>query len=195
MNLIREIVYDIDGVLLDMINPLLRFHNDRYGTKLKFEDVTSHSLWRIWGGTPEDDFRKLLEFFETKYASQVFPVNGAVYSVNQLERNLNNGIIVSSRPNEIEKETKESIDTYFPQLSSRVHLTNQFSLNGDSVKKSKICLEHGASVIVEDSIENAKDCAEHGIQVLLMDYPWNQSPDIPGVTRVKDWAEVLAHLF
>ncbi|MGH2372739.1 MAG: hypothetical protein ACRDIC_04585, partial [bacterium] len=47
---------------------------------------------------------------------------------------------------------------------------------------------------VEDERRTAEALATLPLTVFLLDRPWNQGPTLPGLTRVRVWAEVLAHL-
>ncbi len=47
---------------------------------------------------------------------------------------------------------------------------------------------------VEDERRTAEALATLPLTVFLLDRPWNQGPLLPGLTRVRDWAEILAHL-
>jgi uncharacterized HAD superfamily protein len=47
---------------------------------------------------------------------------------------------------------------------------------------------------IEDERPTAEALVTLPLTVFLMDRPWNQGPALPRLTRVRDWAEVLAHL-
>jgi hypothetical protein len=68
-----------------------------------------------------------------------------------------------------------------------VHFGNHFAKAGTSRKKSDICLDIGADVLIDDNPKYAYDCAIHGCQVLLfnwkMGYPWSNLPDECVVTH------------
>jgi uncharacterized HAD superfamily protein len=47
---------------------------------------------------------------------------------------------------------------------------------------------------VEDERRTAEALVTLPLTVFLLHRPWNQGPALPGLTRVRDWAEILAHL-
>ena len=62
-----------------------------------------------------------------------------------------------------------------------------------ATKKSIICKELWATVMVEDNLDNAINCAESWIKVFLIDRPWNQNYDKKKhkwIIKVKGWSEI-----
>jgi hypothetical protein len=39
-----------------------------------------------------------------------------------------------------------------------------------SKKKSQVCKEIGAEILIDDALEHARDCGEKGIKVFLFDH-------------------------
>ena len=60
-----------------------------------------------------------------------------------------------------------------------MHFGNHFALEGASRRKSEICRDVGAHVLVDDNPQYALDCAEAGVEVVLFDwerrYPWSKA--------------------
>ena len=46
----------------------------------------------------------------------------------------------------------------------------------------------------EDERRPAETLVPLPLPVFLLDHPWNRGPALPSLTRVRDWAQVLAHL-
>ena len=47
---------------------------------------------------------------------------------------------------------------------------------------------------VEDERRTAEALVPLPITAFHLDRPWNRGPALPSLTRVRDWAQVLAHL-
>eukprot|EP00959_Pyramimonas_sp_CCMP1952_P301737 6313326-Pyramimonas_sp.AAC.1 len=111
-------------------------------------------------------------------------------------------MVVTSRQHVIQEPTLLWLEENFPGVFTSVHFGNHFAMEGTSRKKSEICRELNADVLIDDNPGYAMDCAEAGMQVLLFDwnleYPWSKTevdgvwngPHHPNITRVSDWAAV-----
>ena len=187
-----KIGIDIDEVLADFVNPLVEFHNGEYGTNLKRNDFKSFNLRETWGGTYEDDLRKVYEFFNSNFCGKIVPLKGSQEAINFLSKS-NEMITISSRPNYIVDETKKWINNYYLRCFRDTRFTYQVKSNV-GVKKRAICLEEDIGVLIEDVLNNVISCSEVVDKVILFDAPWNQSNGLPkNVTRIKNqnWSEVL----
>lgn len=89
-------------------------------------------------------------------------------------------VVVTSRQHVIRNETLEWIDRHYPNIFADVHFGNHFAKSGQSKKKSEICEEIGADVLIDDNPRYAHECASSGMHVLLFNwqrqYPWSQQP-------------------
>ena len=186
-----KIGVDMDGVISNCIDPLLNYYNRTYGTDYTREQVKSHNLRELWGGTREEEIKKSYGFFKSLYFKDIKPIPGSVETIDVISKN-NELFLVTARPFKIEKETKEWIKKYFPEMFKNVILTNEFSLNGNNEKKVDIYFEMGIKLVIEDCLTNAIDCAINGIDVYLLDAPWNRSERLHArIERVKNWKEIL----
>lgn len=179
---------DLDNVLADLAPALIKFHNNFFDASLEVNQIFSHNLWQVWGGTPEETIEKVYNFYKSDYFKNILPVNGSVEGVTDLARN-HNLVVITSRPHFLADETKSWVYKHFTDKFSGIHLTNQFSL-GESRKKSEICSELGVDVLIEDSLEFAMDCATK-TKVLLFDSPWNQKELPDGIIRVHSWKDIV----
>jgi len=191
-----KIGIDVDGVLAELIEPLVNFHNERYGTFLTREDIMSHDLWRSWGGNREKDLEKVYEFFGSEYLQKIFPVHNSQNGVEFLNKK-NDLVVITSRPTEFQEHTHNWIKKYYGNNFSGIYFTNQFSRKrNNSIRlKSDFCLELGVRVLIEDSLSYASECANKGVNVMIINCPWNQSEKLPErVTRVDSWEGALKEL-
>jgi hypothetical protein len=115
-------------------------------------------------------------------------LTGALSALQRLKAH-HDLVVVTSRQFAIQDATLSWLDTHFPDVFSSVHFGNHFAKAGTSKKKSEICLEIGADVLIDDNPKYAYDCAMHGCQVLLynwrMEYPWSNLLDecAPAMSR------------
>lgn len=175
---------DLDDVLADTIHALISFHNDFYGTSLKKYNFHSQFYCNVWGGTIEDAIRKIQEFHDSAYFDNIRPVNGSAKFIDSLYLKNDLYIITSRREAFIEK-TISWLGRHFPGKFKGIYFSDNHYIGYNGKKtKTQICLEIGAKVMIEDSLEYSKECGKSGINVILLDCPWNQSKDIPGVERV-----------
>lgn len=58
---------DLDDVLADFINSLIRFHNQTYGTDLTKDQFHSYNFWEVWGGNREEAIQKVYKFHTTHF--------------------------------------------------------------------------------------------------------------------------------
>ena len=184
------IAIDVDGVLANFIPSIADFHNYSYGTNLKKDDFFSLNLHKVWGGTREEDIKKVDEYGESVYLDRLKPVNKSIECINKLKEK-NKLIIITSRPDKIYEKTKDWIDKYFSGAFLKIYFAYNYERMNPSPKKEDICFELGADFIIEDNLNHAIDCAEKGIKSILIDQPWNQSDELrKNIIRVKDWSEI-----
>ena len=190
-----KIAIDIDDVLADFTNSLIRYHNDTYGTSLTIEQFGSYRFWEVWGGTKQEAIKKVKDFFKSHYSDNIVPVDGSVNCVNLIVPN-NELIIVTSRPPYLVKKTQNWVQKYFPNIFLATYFTNNHYTGWGQIKrKSDLCLDLSIDIIIEDSLEYALECSEERIHVLLLTRPWNKSWYLPHrITRVQSWEEILEKL-
>jgi hypothetical protein len=89
------------------------------------------------------------------------------------------------------QETNLWVEKYFPGIFSGIRFTNTYSGSGIKLKKSQVCKEFNAKIIIEDDLMHITDCASNGIQVIVYNHPWNREGLSENITRVSDWNEIL----
>lgn len=187
-----KIGIDIDGVLADLMNPLVDYHNKQYGTTLKRADFKTFNLWETWGGTKEEAYKKVYAFFHSKFFEGVLPIKDSQESVNYLSKK-HELVVVTPRPNYIVDKTFRWVDKYFPSCFKEVNFTHEWSKNGSSRKKD-VCLDKSVNILIEDALDKAVDCSSV-TKVMLYDCPWNRYHPLPeNITRVNNWEEILGFL-
>lgn len=191
----RKIGIDIDDTLLDFIGAYINFHNEMYKTNLKKEDFKTYSFNHARGGTIEQAISSVKQFYKTDFFKEMQPFPGAVEVVQKLKEN-NELFVVTSRPGHIQEGTFEQVAKHFQNIFSEVFFSsNHYTKAKNSGRtKAEICFDLGVSLLIDDSLVYAKQSLEKGLKVFLFDSPWNQNREIEGITRVKNWNEIMGKL-
>lgn len=161
-------------------------------------DYFVYRFAKVWNTTEEESARIVHDFFGSERFQQgIATVPGAREVLSRL-RPWCRLVVVTSRQLAIEAQTREWLDSNFPEVFEEVHFGNHFALQGYPPKpKPQLCLEAGADVLVDDSPEYAVECAEAGMDVVLFDwhfsYPWSKGGKglpHPRVHRAPTWDSV-----
>jgi uncharacterized HAD superfamily protein len=186
-----NIAIDNDEILFDLHGPLILFHNQFYGTELKKENFFSYKFHEVWGGTIEEEARKILEFFDSEYFQNIQPTEGSQKAMKFLKDIGHTLFVVTGRIHSLTEKTISDIDKYFPNIFSGVCFANTYGATGTKTKKSILCRKLNTQLIIEDDLFHVNDCANNGISVLVHDYPWNRE-DLPkNAIRFFDWKEAI----
>ncbi len=186
----RVIAIDIDEVTADFISYFIYFHNLMYKTKMTKNEVLNYSLYKAFETDKDEMSIRFAEFSALHLLERIAPVEGAVEGIKALIKKGYQPKLVTARPKVIEKETKNWLKIHFRGIDLPLYFSRD--KNDHSIKKSIICADIGAKILIDDHLDNAYDCASEGITVFLMDAPWNKTEDLPAnVIRVKSWLEIL----
>lgn len=180
---------DIDDVLAGFVPAMLEFHNARYGTNLRREDVYSYKFWEVWGTSQDEAIRRVVEFSRSGSLAELPLIDGARDAIRVLGRKYELHA-VTARREEFSESTHQWLEVNFSGMFSGVHFADH--LTDKHRSKGEICDEIGAVAIIDDSHANALDCLHPSRNVLLLDAPWNTRKEIPdGMQRVFSWRHVL----
>jgi uncharacterized HAD superfamily protein len=186
-------MHDLDDTHNQMVLKLLEWHNTLYGTTFTFNDVVSYHLWHLWGGDRHASIKKFELFYNSDYFDNIEIMSGSKYALEQLKEHTH--YIVTSRPSTLKDKTESWVNKHFPSKFKDIIITNAFADGETSLKKSEVCDNIGADIVVEDSLDNAIDCDNGKRLILLFDKPWNQSDTLPKtIIRVKDWEDAVMHI-
>ena len=174
---------DLDGVVVDIIAPILPHLTDIVGRPVTTEDLTCFDL-RECLNLNEAQMKRLrrLILWGELY-SQAPPIDGAIEGIQRLA---NHEIwFVTARPENTRQHTVEWLERY-ELPSSPLVLTEH---------GKKIVGDMGFDLFVDDDVGTALGLAELGVSVLLFDHPWNQHPALPpNCHRVRGWPEVVSYV-
>jgi 5'(3')-deoxyribonucleotidase len=188
------IAVDNDDVLFALVEAIFDYYNQLNQTKLKISDQKVFNLDQTFGLTQEETLKLVFDFYNSPYMLQTKPIPGALRVLRKLKINYDL-IMITARPDFTKKITLQALKTHYPDIFSSVYLTNTFSKTGPKKLKSEVCLETGASLMIDDAFHNAEDCANKGIPVVMFRRPWNESvtaSQLKGkpIYPAKNWTEV-----
>ena len=186
---------DIDDVLIDFNDAVLKFHNQNYGTHFKVKDIVEFAFEKLWNCTTEEVNARVTAFYNSPLHIQIKPVAGAVKAVEKLAKKYDL-VAVSARPSNVLVLTQKLLDLYFKGNLKKVILTNAFSLTGHKKTKAEVCQEINATVLIDDSLANALECSKQKISVILLRRLWNQEMTDEDLLKnniypAKNWPEIL----
>lgn len=185
------IVFDLDDILVPFVEPFIDWHNQEYGTRLVYENITSFDLWIPLKLEQEELIRRVGIFENTAGFRQQRPYSDMCDIVAESSRKYTQKHVVTARVHALHEFTNYQIRSHFPSLFSGVHLTNGLGNRGQSRKKDDVCLELGADVIVEDNSRTVNACQERGIQAIVVSRPWNINAELcSGVLRAESNEEL-----
>ncbi|MEA3514681.1 MAG: hypothetical protein U9R34_04345 [Nanoarchaeota archaeon] len=181
---------DLDDTLASCIKYFLDFYNDKHSTEFIIDDVKAYGLWEIFGCSKESVMDDIAEFYAHPDFDNMTPIEGSVQAIQRLAEE-HDIYVITARPSYLEDKIRNRIESNYGSCFRDIILTNQVFEKDDARKKSDICNDLGAKLMIEDSVSHAYDCVSEGIDVFLMDMPWNQSYNADDkITRVYSWKDI-----
>ena len=181
------IAVDMDEILANFFDQLLLYHNDKYNTSYKREDIVSYDLWDVWGGTKEEAIIKIRQFFHSKYFDEIRPIEGSLKGIAELKKR-HTLVVITSRFDIFMEKTILWLKKHYKDSFKDVYFTHY----DKDVSKASVCKKLGVDIIIDDAEKNAIECSREGIKVLLYDYPWNRKlSSSKNIKRVHSWKDIL----
>jgi len=184
-----KIGIDLDDVIADFFEALLKFYHKKFGKLHKKEEFKEWKWWPVWGVSREEAIKIVDEFHESHKLEEVPLMEHALNSLHHLLKD-NEIFIITSRPVRFKPKVESWIKHHLGDLKIEVMHAGDFH-KGQGATKAEICREKGISLMLEDSPDTALECANAGIKVILFDYPWNQDAKHENIIRVKNWLEAV----
>jgi len=174
-----RIAVDIDNVLADTANAVLKGINKKYNTKFTEEDVSSWDhRWDINGTTISytDELFELYDTFGFLYSIPAY--KDGVNAVRNMIHNNHEVFLLTGRMPKYKPMTDLWANRVYPNITVRY---------ADGKEKYSDLFD----VLIDDSPREVKNVSRAGKHVLLMDRPWNR--DVPKIygKRVYNWNEVM----
>ena len=187
------IAVDIDEVLSETLKAILENYNYIWNwKKVNWEDLTSYNLWELPKFWLSMNY-SLRMFIKVQLCSwiskKIKPVDWAKEKILELKNKWYRMIPVTARWSLVKLSTKLWLKRYFPNCFDDVAFAEFFTSH--SRKKSDICKDLCANIIIDDNLDTCIDCANNWIKCFLLDKPWNQCDSLPDlITRVFSWDEI-----
>ncbi len=190
----KIIAVDNDDVLFQLVDSIFDYYNHTYNTSYSIKDQTVFNLETTFGLSEAETMERIFDFYKSKYLLTTKPMPQAFNILKKLKQT-HDLVLVTARPTFTKKVTLKALKEHFPDIFQSVYLTNAFSLTGKKKLKSEICMQVGASLIIDDAFHNVTDCAEKGIPAILFRRPWNEKitkSDLKGkpIYPADNWQEV-----
>lgn len=188
-----HILLDADEVLVELLEGMNSFYNERHGTSFKKDDYKSYHWWETWNCSFEYAVQVCDDFMNSQSAVSMNPVDGSVQGVRLLKERNHVLSIATSRSIMYETATKEWLRRTYGEGAFRgIHLLSHYDGNASPVLKSTIALNEGIHLAVDDQTRHALDYASASIPCLLFHQPWNKDDKLPSQTiRVYSWNDIL----
>jgi len=184
----RIIATDIDGVLADFNKGFTRWHNLRYGTNIRRDEVDDYELQRVFG-IDYHQMQRRIDLFLTHQAWNLpaLPKSGA--TIRALARNYEI-LAITAREHKHHMTTRAWMDVKFPDIKE-IWYADQRS--GDSeMTKGELCDKMGVYRLIEDNLDIANRVQD--TEVYLLDQHWNRGDLNKNVTRVFSWVDIRRRL-
>lgn len=184
---------DIDEVLANQLDSLIKFYHETSGKLVRREDFHTQYWPDVLNLSLQEAQKLDHDFKSSTHFDNIEPIENAIESVNKLIKN-NKIIIITSRPVIFKEKTDNWLRKHFKDLPMQIiHSADYQNLN-KTMNKAQICKNLGIKLMIEDQDRYALECAEEEIKVILFDYPWNKNLNHRNVIRVKNWLEALKEI-
>jgi FMN phosphatase YigB (HAD superfamily) len=187
---------DLDDTLFDENNAIRLFINDNYGFAHTEKDYLKEgsfgnyweSIWRVDNDTANQMFR---HYVKSQKNIELKPIEFAIETLNELNKYYNL-VIITAREHRLVTTTHASLTKHYPNIFSDVHFMKIWE-DDKKITKGEICIETGASYLIDDSFENCKLAALAGVKTILFgDYGWNRNRILTdGIIHCPDWKSVF----
>jgi uncharacterized HAD superfamily protein len=186
-----KIGLDMDEVLAQFLVTFIVYHNEKYNTNYRMEDIDEFELWKVWGGTKEEIAERIRLFVDEGMVLKLTPVPLAQQIIEELKKD--NELYVITARHDSGRETSEKwLEEHFPETFNEIHMSiDSHKENGSGKTKAEICKDLQIDIMVEDSFPFASSIALSGTPVILLNYSWNiKNGELENIYRAKDWSEI-----
>jgi uncharacterized HAD superfamily protein len=190
----QVIAVDIDDVLAAEAEFIIAYGNKQWGHTLTLEDYQEN--WSdMWGVDMEEMERRAAQLHLPGVQTSYRLIEGGHEVLKKLKERYEL-IILTSRRGVLKVETLEWINRVFADVFSGIHFTGFYDTTRTDrhlLTKGELAKQVGADFLIDDQPKHCFAAAEAGVKSLLFgDYAFSRHLELPpGVSRCKDWAEVL----
>ena len=181
---------DLDDTLASCIRYFLDFYNDKHNTGFAVDDMNVYGMWDVFGCSKESVMDDIAEFYSHPAFDNLTPIEGSVRAVQRLTQE-HDIYVITARPSYLEDKIRNRIESNYGACFKDIILTDQVFEKDNARKKSEICNDVGAKLMIDDSVNHAYDCVSEDIDVFLMDMPWNQNYKADDkIIKVYSWDDI-----
>ncbi len=183
---------DVDGVLFEIVAPMVEFLDSIGISVPSYEETYDYDLAKVWGCSRTEMGRRINLFYKSEYFPKLRPMPGVQQALGILVP-AHNAYPITARPLDIEHLTKAAFDKHLPGKFDYSYHLGHFDGSGPKVTKVDIARSlpldgRPLDFVIEDSLFEAEAIARANIQVVLITHPWNCDRAIStGITRVNGW--------
>ncbi len=167
-----KIAFDLDGVIADIVTPLITESKNRYGIRFGYSSITDYFIPECTPLSFEQCYDILEWLLSKKALDVIFPYWDAYFFLKSLPYD---PIIITAR------KTEEPAFIWLKRwFGDGFHL----HVVGDYQNKLAVLKELGIGFYVDDRGDAAVYFRENGIDTFLVDRPWNRHIDYPLLYRI-----------
>jgi 5'(3')-deoxyribonucleotidase len=196
---IQTIAIDIDDVLAASTEAIRLSINSKLGINLQPEHYkVPGEYWGYYEKIFEEhaiEDTGLVQDFHTAIVDDaviINPIDDAVSSISKIIKKYR-VIFITARETAMEKTTRRWFSTHFDSSNIELYFSNN-RINAEFKTKGELCIELGASILIDDNPGHCQSAIDNGIDAILFgEYGWHTK--VPkDVIRCKDWESVLRYL-
>lgn len=183
------IAIDFDEVLVPTAHYFVDAYNNKYGTRVDFEDQHLQQASGSWEARDDEELLARLELLRNTSAYRSIAIAEEDREVlHRLSRDHELHLVTARMPRE-ERDSREVIERDVPGVFRDIHFV------GFSGSKGAVVSELGADFLVDDSVRHLQDAIALGLSkdgaILFGDFPWSRDIEASsGFVRCNSWTEV-----
>ena len=186
------LMVDLDDVFWEFNDAYRRWHNKKYGTDFRYEDLYTFDMPELYGVSKAQNSCNVHDFITHSHHT-VLPYI-AMLDILPILTNYFQLQVATSRHENIHQFTIDAVERYAPDTFAAYHFTDGFGCVGtDAVwTKLEVCQSVDALALIEDAPKHALMVAQGGIPVFLPDKPWNQAVAHPNIQRYYNHSQLVS---
>lgn len=188
----RIVAVDFDDIIAGFNYAFACWHNRRFGTSVKYEDITTYVMTDVYRIDMETLLDRIHVFCHSHH-HEIQPIEDAYLELLILSEYFELHI-VTSRCESLRVTTINWLSEHMPGIFTHLHFTNGFGTKYPERKrlKSDVCKEIGAIALIDDALMHADEvAAQCSIPVLIPPRPWNKGDTHSKVIRKETLCDIV----
>lgn len=171
-----RILIDMDEVMINTVSCWVKALNNKFGTNVKFEDITDWDMAKAFPDLSEND---IWSVFNVEFWANVEPITGSCSAIEYLIKKGHNIYVVTAAYPDSLSYRYMILKMYYPFIP----IENVIICH----KKQLV----DADVLIDDGIHNIEGGK---YKTILFNKPWNQSCDYKWIYKANNWSEILGYV-